>query len=208
MRKIIIFIFGMFLSSKIYSCQFIENKDYNVINNKVEYMPKITKFFSFLCPYCYQEEIKFHINDLLQKKMKEKYMINKYHVNFLGNELGKNLTHMWCIAQLLGIENKILLPMFEGVQKYHTINNKEKIKQLFIKVTGIGEKDYDKLWNSFSVKMLMEKEEKSLKDTKIQNIPTMVIKGKYIINNYEIKANSINEFIEKYYSLIKFLIKK
>lgn len=41
--------------------------------------------------------------------------MTKYHVNFMG-VTGQELTQAWAVAMALGVEDKVTVPLFEGVQ--------------------------------------------------------------------------------------------
>ena len=44
--------------------------------------------------------------------------MTKYHVNFMGGDLGKDLTQAWAVAMALGVEDKVTVPLFEGCLLY------------------------------------------------------------------------------------------
>lgn len=85
--------------------------------------------------------------------------MTKYHVNFMGGDLGKDLTQAWAVAMALGVEDKVTVPLFEGVQKTQTIRSASDIRDVFINA-GIKGEEYDAAWNSFVVKSLVAQQEK------------------------------------------------
>ncbi|WP_181960552.1 DsbA family protein, partial [Klebsiella pneumoniae] len=84
--------------------------------------------------------------------------MTKYHVNFMGGDLGKELTQAWAVAMALGVEDKVTVPLFEGVQKTQTIRSASDIRDVFINA-GIKGEEYDAAWNSFVVKSLVAQQE-------------------------------------------------
>lgn len=98
-------------------------------------------FFSFFCPYCYELEKMYNIHHLIKSNIDKKITIQNYHVNFLGGELSYTLTKIWIIAQKMKVEDKIIMPIFRGIQENNTINNADDVKSIFLKNTGISQKN-------------------------------------------------------------------
>nr|1UN2_A Chain A, THIOL-DISULFIDE INTERCHANGE PROTEIN [Escherichia coli] len=97
--------------------QYEDGKQYTTLEKPVAGAPQVLEFFSFFCPHCYQFEEVLHISDNVKKKLPEGVKMTKYHVNFMGGDLGKDLTQAWAVAMALGVEDKVTVPLFEGVQK-------------------------------------------------------------------------------------------
>lgn len=108
----------------------------------------------------------------------------------------------------MGIEDKIILPIFEGIQKNHTIYDINSIKNLFKEKLNINKSLFDKFWNSLTIELLIKKQEKNIKKSHLNEIPTMIINGKYNINYSNIEKIFKENFNQKYIELIKFLNKK
>ncbi len=64
------------------------------------------------------------------------------------------------MAMALGVEDKVTVPLFEGVQKTQTIRSASDIRDVFINA-GIKGEEYDAAWNSFVVKSLVAQQEKA-----------------------------------------------
>jgi len=165
------------------------------------------EFFSFFCPYCYELE-KIHNIEKLTKKNIKNITIQTYHVNFLGGEFSNVLTKSWIIAEQMGIEDKIMLPIFKGIQETHTIHNIDNIKKIFKKKASIDENIFDKFWNSITIEFIVQKKNKEIIQSQIDYIPLMLINGKYMVNYSTIENVFKNNFPKKYIQLIQFLIKK
>lgn len=87
----------------------------------------------------------------------------KYYVNFMGGDLGKDLIQVWVVVMVLGVEDKVIVLLFEGVQKIQIICFVFDICDVFINV-GIKGEEYDAVWNSFVVKFLVVQQEKAAVD--------------------------------------------
>ncbi|QNS01626.1 MAG: DsbA family protein [Buchnera aphidicola (Pentalonia nigronervosa)] len=199
---------SIILSFNISAHEFTNKQEYTTKHTKIKHVPKIIELFSFFCPYCYEVQKKYHFSNLINKNLNKNIHIKTYHVNFLGGKLSNVLTKAWIIAQKMKIEDKIMLPMFAGIQKTHTIKNVRHIRELFFKIAGVNINDYNKFWNSLSIKILTKKTNQIVKKCHLYHVPTILINGKYIIDYYRLESIFKNQLPEKYIQLINFLMYK
>lgn len=204
MKKLLIIFFCIFLSFRVLSCEFKNTREYTEKSKKILNMPKIMEFFSFFCPYCFEFEKKYNIKNIIKKHVK----IQRYHVNFLGGKLSYILTKAWIMAQKIGIEDKIIMPIFIGIQKNNTIHNLQNIKTIFFQEAQINEEEYNKLWNSFTLKILVEKSNQDIIKCQLNRVPSILINGKYIIEYSKLEKYFKHNYLKKYMQLIEFLLKK
>lgn len=108
----------------------------------------------------------------------------------------------------MGIEEKIMMPMFNGVQKTHIINDLNSVKRLFKEKAGVDKNTFNNFWNSITIEILIQKQNKNIKKCELKHVPTMLINGKYIIDYSNIEEIFKDNFSQKYISLIQFLIQK
>ncbi|AHG59965.1 DsbA family protein [Buchnera aphidicola] len=211
MKKIFIILWSIFFSYHALCCEFsnkTNKKEYTIKNKNITNIPNITEFFSFFCPYCYELKKKYNIKKLIKKKINKNIKIKTYHVNFLGGKFSHILTKSWIIAQKIGIEEKIMLPLFEGIQKNHTIQDLDSIKKLFKKEAGINENQFNSFWNSLTLNILVQKKNEDIKKYQLNYVPTMLINRKYIIDYSVLQNRFQDNFAKKCIELIKFLINK
>jgi len=145
---------------------------------------------------------------LIKKNINKNVKIHTYHVDLMGEKLSYILTKSWIIAEQMGIEEKIMLPIFNGIQDTHEIKNISSIKKLFKTKAGINENTFNNFWNSLTIEMLIQKQNKNIKKCELKHVPTMLINGKYIIDYSNIEEIFKDNFSQKYIRLIQFLIKK
>ncbi|QCI17817.1 thiol:disulfide interchange protein [Buchnera aphidicola (Acyrthosiphon lactucae)] len=208
MKKILIILWTLILSCNVFAYEFKNGKEYTTKNKIISGIPNITEFFSFFCPYCYEFEKTHNTRYLIKNNIKKNISFQIYHVNFLGGKLSSILTKSWIIAQQIGIEKKIALPIFKGIQETHSINNLNNIKKIFKKEAGVNESTFNSFWNSLTLKILVQKQKKDIKKSHLENIPTMLINGKYLIDYSKIENIFKDNFSQKYINLIQFLINK
>ncbi|WWP00148.1 MAG: DsbA family protein [Candidatus Dasytiphilus stammeri] len=171
-------IFLFLIYQMVIAAPLINEEQYVALNKPILGIPQVVEFFSFLCPHCYQLESIFH-----HKKISSHMKMVKYHVAFTENELF--LTQAWSVAIALGIENSVILPIFQTI-----INNNfsyNDILEIFVNL-GISKKDYNYLWNSYTIRLLSLKQEQLAQRIGLQTIPTIVINGKYLLKNDVIRG--------------------
>ena len=100
MKKIWLALAGLVLAFSASAAQYEDGKQYTTLEKPVAGAPQVLEFFSFFCPHCYQFEEVLHISDNVKKKLPEGVKMTKYHVNFMGGDLGKDLTRRGTVLSL------------------------------------------------------------------------------------------------------------
>ncbi|MBT0723599.1 thiol:disulfide interchange protein DsbA [Rosenbergiella sp. S61] len=208
MKKVLFALFGAMLAFGASAATFTEGKQYQVIEKPVNGAPKVVEFFSFFCPHCYEFENTYKINQAVEQGLPANVKLTRYHVDFLGGDYGPIFTHAWAVAMALGVEDKVMDPIFEGLQKSQTIKDQQSLKEAFIKAAGITSEAYDSAWNSFAVKALVSQQEKAATDFNLSGVPALFINGKYQINNAGLDTSSLPNFSADYVNVTKFLLNK
>ncbi|KAF0748748.1 5'-3' exonuclease [Aphis craccivora] len=106
----------------------------------------------------------------------------------MRGELGKTLTKIWIIAEQMGVEEKIIIPIFKGIQETHTLKNIDNIKKIGIKTLSIPGIEADDIIGSFAHKV-----EKSGEQVLIVSHDKDMIQ--LVTNNINILNISNNEII-------------
>lgn len=206
MKKIWFALVGMVLAFSASAAQFTDGQQYVTLEKPATGEPQVLEFFSFYCPHCYQFERVWHVSDAVKKDLPANTKVTKYHVDFLGGEMGKTVTQAWAVAMALGVEDKVTAPIFDGIQKTQTINSPATLKETFVKAAGIKPEDYDAAWNSFVVKSLVAQQEKAAVDVDLRGVPAMFVNGKYMVNNGGLDTSSMENYVQQYANVVKFLI--
>ena len=113
----------------------------------------------------------------------------------------------WAVAMALGVEDKVTVPLFEGVQKTQTIRSASDIRDVFINA-GIKGEEYDAAWNSFVVKSLVAQQEKAAADVQLRGVPAMFVNGKYQLNPQGMDTSNMDVFVQQYADTVKYLSEK
>ncbi|WP_380184232.1 thiol:disulfide interchange protein DsbA [Kalamiella sp. sgz302252] len=206
MKKILFALVGVFLAFSASAAQFTDGQQYVTIQKPVTGEPQVLEFFSFFCPHCYEFENVWHVSDAVRKNLPAGTKVSKYHVEFLGGDMGKVVTQAWAVAMALGVEDKVTQPLFEGIQKTQTITDPASLKEAFVKAAGITPEEYDAAWNSFVVKSLVAQQEKAAVDVELRGVPAMFVNGKYMVNNGGLDTSSMDNYTQQYANVVKFLL--
>ncbi len=60
----------------------------------------------------------------------------------------------------------------------------------------------------YPVSALVDKQERTVSDLKLQGVPAVFVKGKYMIKNENIDTSSKEAYAKEYAELVGFLLKK
>ena len=116
MKKIWLALAGLVLAFSASAAQYEDGKQYTTLEKPVAGAPQVLEFFSFFCPHCYQFEEVLHISDNVKKKLPEGVKMTKYHVNFMGGDLGKELTQAWAYKKPRPFVQHLISAMYLSTQ--------------------------------------------------------------------------------------------
>ncbi len=205
MKKIWFALIGLVLAFSAAAAQFSEGQQYIQLDKPVTNEPQVLEFFSFYCPHCYEFEQNYHISSSVKQALPAGTKITKYHVDFLGGDMGKQVTQAWAVAMALGVEDKVSPLLFHGIQKTQTIQTPDDIRNVFIKA-GVSAAEYDGAWNSFVVKSLVVQQEKAASDLQLRGVPAMFVNGKYMVKNDGLDMSSKEVYVKQFVDVVKYLL--
>ncbi|EFG8849421.1 thioredoxin domain-containing protein [Escherichia coli] len=184
----------------------VEGKDYTMLKMPVEDAPAVVEFFSFYCPPCAAFSSRFFVSQAVDKILPAGEKVVKYHVSTMG-PMGEELTEAWSVAKVLGVEDKVELPLFVAVQVNRNITTEASIRQVFIDA-GISERDYDAAKNSMAVRALTAKQQEAARTYGVTGTPSFFVKGKYLINNGAIQPSSEQGYGKAFADVVSALLKR
>ena len=142
--------------------------------NKVE----VTEVFWYGCPHCYAFE------PLLENWV-SKLPSDVAFVRSPGmwNAMMQTHAQIFYTEQALGSFDKTHKLVFDTIQQQHNpLTTKESVRQLFV-TKNINPDDFDKAWDSFSVKTAVKQAEARMKDYGVNGVPNLIVNGKYRVSN-------------------------
>lgn len=195
------------LFSTAHATSFQEGTQYKKLNAATAETPDVVEFFSFYCGPCYLFNDTYHIGNTISSNLPDNAQFAKYHVGAMGS-LGNELTEAWSVATVLGIQDKIEKPLFEGVQKDRSINSIKDIEKVF-NAAGVTPQEYERTRGSLPVKSLIYKQTEAVKALKVTGTPAVYVSGKYLINNGGVSlssGDSIELYPKRFSSLVNYLL--
>lgn len=184
----------------------VEGKDFTVLKTPVEDAPAVVEFFSFYCPPCAVFSSRFFVSQALDKILPSGEKVVKYHVSTMG-PMGQELTEAWSIAKVLGVEDKVELPLFVAVQINRSIKTEASIRQVFVDA-GISARDYDAAKNSMAVRVLTQKQQEAARTYGVTGTPSFFVRGKYLMNNGAIQPSSNQDYGKSFADVVSVLLKQ
>ncbi|EBX0312424.1 protein disulfide oxidoreductase DsbA [Salmonella enterica subsp. enterica serovar Muenchen] len=182
-----------------------EGKDYTVLKTPVADAPTVVEFFSFYCPPCAAFSSRFFVSQAVDKILPFGEKVEKYHVSSMG-PMGLELTEAWSVAKVLGVEDKVELPLFVVVQVNRSIKTEASIRQVFIDA-GISARNYDAAKNSMAVRALTAKQQEAARAYGVTGTPSFFVKGKYLINNSAIQPSGEQDYGKSFADVVSALLK-
>lgn len=171
----------------VFAADYQEGVHYTVINDgPATAKPEITEFFSFYCPHCYNFA-KTVVPKIIADKP-EGVAFNQAHVDFIGKEMGVEMSRAFAVAHQLNVDDKIDNALFSAIHdKKQNFTNRDDIRALFI-ANGVDGKTFDAAAESFMVKAQMAKMKRDTENAKLTGVPALVVNGKYRVETGSIKS--------------------
>lgn len=161
--------------------------------NKIE----VREIFWYGCPHCYVLEP--GITRWLKKMPK-----NAQFVRTPGTVSPNWLLHAqtYYTFEAMGALEKLHEVFFKGVQEQRQQLNTEEGIAKFVAAHGVDAKKFSEAFNSFGVRMKLEKAKQLNQDLNINSVPTVVVDGKYLT------SPAMAEGEENFFQVLDFLINK
>lgn len=184
----------------------VEGKEYTVLKTQVADAPAVVEFFSFYCPPCAAFSGRFFVSQAVEKILPPGKKVEKFHVSTMG-PMGRELTEAWSMAKVLGVEDKVELPLFVATQINRSIKTEASIRQVFTEA-GISEHDYDAAKNSMAVRALTAKQEEEARAYGVAGTPSFFVRGKYLVNNGAIQPSTEQNYGKSFADVVSALLKQ
>lgn len=204
LKASLISLFALF-GANAFAADPVAGKEYIEIRQAPSAQKEVLEFFSFYCPHCYDFEMTYKIPSKIKEALPEGAKLVQYHVDFLGRQ-SENLTRAWALAIALGVEDQVKVPLFENAQKdaFRSMND---IREVFL-ANGVSAEQFDNGINSFAVNGLVTKQQKAAEAFNIRGVPSFFVNEQYQINPEGfIGVESVDDFIQRYVEISKFLVK-
>ncbi|OOS00942.1 thiol:disulfide interchange protein [Canicola haemoglobinophilus] len=202
MKKILLAFASFFFLSSAQALELQEGKQYIELNQPHSVQTEIIEFFSFSCPHCFNFETKYQIPQKIKADLPKDATFKQYHVDWLGEEM----VRAWSLAMILGIEEKVKMPLFEMIIEKRKAPTLDNIRDVFL-ANGVTAEQFDGGINSFAVTALTNKQITLAKKLGVRATPEFYVNGKYKVNG-EGLSRSMDGFIKDYVETVKGLLQK
>ncbi len=181
----------------VQAAPYTEGKQYTKVSEVQSKKPEVREYFSFYCPHCRSFE---PLVAQVKKQLPEGVTFEYNHVDFLRGaspQIQQLLSKGLVVAQQLGMEKKLMTAMFNYIQVQRaSITSEKDLRNVFV-LNGADGEEVDKLMKSFSVnnkaKSMKRHQEKLTKTRAITGVPTIVVNGKYRINNGALDRKNVEQ---------------
>jgi len=191
MKKVLLWFIAVLWLPLASAAQFTEGTNYDEIKPVATKQPEVMEFFSYYCPHCYSFE---PVMAQLRQSLPDNVVLRKNHVDFLGRDMGVEMSRAYAIANLLGVEEKMNAAIFDAIQKKRQLPaDRNDVRQLFID-NGIPADEFDSAVDSFAVNGKLAQMQRNTAEFNIRGVPTVIVNGKYKVNPGSVK--SVEEYIE------------
>ena len=141
---------------------------------------EVIEAFWYGCSHCFRFEPL--INDWASKLPED---VDFMLFPAMWNALMKVHGQIYYAAEALDAVNIVHEPVFNAINvQGNRLQNERQIGALFVE-HGISEEDFERAFNSFSVRTKVNQAEKRMQDYQIRSTPNMVVNGKYLITTGE-----------------------
>ena len=121
----------------------------------------------------------------------------------LWNDLMKIHAQVYYTAEALGKLDVLHTPVFNAINlQGNRLQNERQIGSLFAE-HGVTVGDFEKAFNSFSVRTKVNQAEKRMQDYQIRSTPNMIVNGKYLVTTGQ-NVRTQEEMLE----VVEFLVEK
>ncbi|MCU1646181.1 MAG: protein disulfide isomerase [Nocardia sp.] len=121
--------------------------------------------------------------------------------------LAKQLTQAWAAATVLGVQDQVKVPLYEGIRKTQTVKTPSDIGEVFV-AAGIPAEDYHRAMTSFETRMLTDQQHKTAQDLRVVEdvreleVPAVFVNGRYRVNNGGLDTSSTEAYRDEFADVV------
>lgn len=155
---------------------------YTLIDNPVTVMADgkihVEEAFWYGCPHCY------HLEAVVTPWSKQ--LAKDVQFTAVPAQFGRPwVTHaqLFYTAQVLGVLDTVNAPIFNAFHEQRKqLLSKSDQRNFLADVAGVAPADFDKAYDSFTVRSRMKQADQRIKAFGINGVPAIIVQGKYIVD--------------------------
>jgi len=157
-------------------------KQYTVLDEPVPVLADgkvhVEEAFWYGCPHC------FHLESVLEPWKKQ--LPDDVQFTGVPAMFGRAwVVHaqLYHVADVLGILPQVHEPIFRAINvERKRLLDKDDQRDFLIEKAGISAEDFDKAYQSFTVKSRMKQGDQRIRAFKINGVPALIVQGKYVVS--------------------------
>lgn len=157
-------------------------KQYKVLENPLPVLADgkihVEEAFWYGCPHC------FHLESILKPWKKD--LASDVAFSGVPAMFGRAwVVHaqLYHVADVLGILPTVHEPIFRAIHiEKKRLLDRDDQRDFLVEKAGIAEKDFDKAYESFTVKSRMKQADQRIRAFKISGVPALIVQGKYVVD--------------------------
>ena len=170
----------------------------NPVNTKDSSKVEVLEAFWYGCSHCFRFE---PLLAAWEENAPEDVDVVRFPA--LWNDLMKIHAQVYYTAEALDKLNVLHTPVFDAINlQGNRLQNERQIGSLFAE-HGVATEDFEKAFNSFSVRTKVNQAEKRMQDYQIRSTPNIIVNGKYLITTGQ-NVPTQEEMLE----VVEFLVEK
>lgn len=151
----------------------LENPQTVPANGKVH----VEELFWYGCGHCFSLET--HINAWKSN------LPNDVEFTRIPAMFGKSWVihaQMYYVGEVLGITEKSHSDIFKSIHINHKYLQRKSEQQKFFAGYGVSEEEFNKAYDSFTVKSRLKQGDKRIRAYRVSGVPAVVVNGKYLVD--------------------------
>lgn len=169
------------LFSAAVHAEYQAGKEYTVLANPVAVMADgkvhVEEAFWYGCPHC------FHLEDSIEPWKKN--LASDVSFEGVPAMFGKAwVVHaqLYYVADVLGVLDQVHEPIFKAIHIHKKrLLDKDEQREFLMEKAGVSAADFDKAYESFTVKTRMKQGDQRIRAFQITGVPALIVQGKYVI---------------------------
>ncbi len=182
------------LSSGAFAADFVEGKDYRVLDNPENIgndVVVVREFFWYGCPHCYQLES--HMQKWAKTRAKD---VAFFQTPAAMNPVWEIPARGYYAAQELGVGDKAHTALFDAIHKDgKKIDTQNALADFYATNYGVDKNKFNSLYNSFGVSTKVERSKAGAMRYKLTGVPAVVVQGKYVVSGGDAKVPQVVDFL-------------
>jgi len=157
-------------------------KEYKVLEDTVPVLADgkihVEEAFWYGCPHC------FHLESALKPwKAKLPADVNFQGVPAMFGRAWVVHAQLYYVADVLGILSQVHESIFRAlhIEKKRLLDRDDQ-RDFLVEKAGISAEDFDKAYESFTVKSRMKQGDQRIRAFKISGVPALIVQGKYVVS--------------------------